>query len=143
MRKSKVNMCNLEFLTLSKVSKVEDLIVYIIIDVNDFERKLYLSIHILRIQSIFQYLVSSNIQVIRRDNFGRIFKRQSIKLDLKDKLKYRLLSSGLKSSVPAQQSSFILTLIKITFGCLNIITMCCLHILEYLDFLDMNQQHII
>ena len=64
MRKSKVNMCNLEFLTLSKVSKVEDLIVYIIIDVNDFERKLYLSIYILRIQSIFQYTVSNNIQVI-------------------------------------------------------------------------------
>ena len=62
MRKSKVNMCNLEFLTLSKVSKVEDLIVYIIIDVNDFERKLYLSIYILRIQSIFQYTVSNNIQ---------------------------------------------------------------------------------
>ena len=60
MRKSKVNMCNLEFLTLSKVSKVEDLIVYIIIDVNDFERKLYLSIYILRIQSIFQYTVSNN-----------------------------------------------------------------------------------
>ena len=65
MRKSKVNMCNLEFLTLSKVSKVEDLIVYIIIDVNDFERKLYLSIYILRIQSIFQYTVSNNIQVVR------------------------------------------------------------------------------
>ena len=65
MRKSKVNMCNLEFLTLSKVSKVEDLIVYIIIDVNDFERKLYLSIYILRIQSIFQYIVSNNIQVAR------------------------------------------------------------------------------
>ena len=62
MRCSKVNMCNLEFLTLSKVSKVEDLIVYIIIDVNDFERKLYLSIYILRIQSIFQYTVSNNIQ---------------------------------------------------------------------------------
>ena len=81
MRKSKVNMCNLEFLTLSKVSKVEDLIVYIIIDVNDFERKLYLSIYILRIQSIFQYTVSNNIirQIvknnIRRDNVGRIFKR--------------------------------------------------------------------
>ena len=81
MRKSKVNMCNLEFLTLSKVSKVEDLIVYIIIDLNDFERKLYLSIYILRIQSIFQYTVSNNIirQIvknnIRRDNVGRIFKR--------------------------------------------------------------------
>ena len=62
MRCSKVNMCNLEFLTLSKVSKVEDLIVYIIIDVNDFERKLYLSTYILRIQSIFQYTVSNNIQ---------------------------------------------------------------------------------
>ena len=60
MRKSKVNMCNLEFLTLSKVSKVEDLIVYIIIDVNDFERKLYLSIYIPRIQSIFQYTVPNN-----------------------------------------------------------------------------------
>ena len=55
-------MCNLEFLTLPKVSKVEDLMVYIIIDVNDFERKLYqsLSIYILRIPSIFQYLVSGN-----------------------------------------------------------------------------------
>ena len=62
MRCSKVNMCNLEFLTLPKVSKVEDLMVYIIIDVNDFERKLYqsLSIYILRIPSIFQYLVSGN-----------------------------------------------------------------------------------
>ena len=67
MRCSKVNMCNLEFLTLPKVSKVEDLMVYIIIDVNHFERKPYLSIYILRIQSIFQYLVSSNIQVVRND----------------------------------------------------------------------------
>ena len=75
MRCSKVNMCNLEFLTLPKVSKVEDLMVYIIIDVNQFERKLYLSIYILRIQYIFQYPVSNNIQVIRRDNVGRIFKR--------------------------------------------------------------------
>ena len=55
-------MYNLKFLTLPKVSKVEDLMVYIIIDVNDFERKLYqsLSIYILRIPSIFQYLVSGN-----------------------------------------------------------------------------------
>ena len=60
-------MYNLKFLTLPKVSKVEDLMVYIIIDVNDFERKLYqsLSIYILRIPSIFQYLVSGNIQVVR------------------------------------------------------------------------------
>ena len=62
MRCSKVSMYNLKFLTLPKVSKVEDLMVYIIIDVNDFERKLYqsLSIYILRIPSIFQYLVSGN-----------------------------------------------------------------------------------